>query len=97
MIPGLSGENYGQICKQHHTIWIIKLSGWKSIYSEQGTDGIILELKVDSSPEDAIRQIENKHYALRFQGKLGERPKYTGQIRAVGLTITEKRKNTHVR
>ena len=58
----------------------------------KGMDGIILELKVDSSPEDAIRQIENKHYALRFQGKLGERPKYTGQIRAVGINYNRKTK-----
>lgn len=58
----------------------------------KGMDGIILELKVDSSPEDAIRQIENKHYVLRFQGKLGERPKYTGQIRAVGINYNRKTK-----
>lgn len=55
-------------------------------------DGIILELKVDSSPEDAIGQIENKRYALRFQGKLGECPKFTGKIRAVGINYDRKTK-----
>lgn len=34
-------------------------------------DVIILELKVDSTPEEAIQQIKDKNYALRFKGKLG--------------------------
>ncbi len=32
-------------------------------------DGIILELKVDHSPEEAIRQIKEKNYLVRFFGK----------------------------
>ncbi len=48
-------------------------------------DGIILELKVNHSPEEAISQIKNKKYALKFQGKLAEQPKYTGRILAVGI------------
>lgn len=32
-------------------------------------DCIILELKVDSTPEEAIRQIKDKDYILRFRGK----------------------------
>lgn len=55
-------------------------------------DGIILELKIDSDPEDAIMQIKKKNYALRFQGKLGERPKYTGRILAVGISYSRKTK-----
>ena len=55
-------------------------------------DGIILELKVNSSPEDALRQIEEKRYALRFRRKLGEQPKFTGQIRAVGINYDKKTK-----
>lgn len=34
-------------------------------------DCIILELKVDSTPEEAIAQIKDKGYALRFKGKWG--------------------------
>ena len=48
-------------------------------------DGIILELKVDHTPEEAISQIKDKKYALKFQGKLEEQPKYTGRILAVGI------------
>ncbi len=48
-------------------------------------DGIFLELKVNHSPEEAISQIKNKKYALKFQGKLAEQPKYTGRILAVGI------------
>lgn len=49
-------------------------------------DAIILELKVDSTPEDAIRQIKDKEYGLRFKGRLGESPKYTGKVLAVGIS-----------
>lgn len=56
------------------------------------TDGIILELKVDSTPEEAIRQIQDKNYVLRFKGKLGEMPKYTGNLLAVGISYDKKSK-----
>lgn len=58
----------------------------------KGDDGIILELKIDSTPEEAIRQIKDRKYALRFQGKLGEKPKYTGKILAVGISYSRKTK-----
>ena len=48
-------------------------------------DGIILELKVDSTPEEAIQQIKDKQYGLRFKGKLGEGPLCSGRILAVGI------------
>ena len=48
-------------------------------------DAIIIELKVNHSAEEAIRQIKDRQYALRFEGKLGERPEYTGRILAVGI------------
>ena len=57
-----------------------------------GADSIILELKVDASPEEAIRQIKDKNYALRFRGKLGEKPKYTGRVLAVGISYSRKTK-----
>ena len=55
-------------------------------------DGIILELKVDHSPEEAISQIKEKKYSLRFQGKLAEKSKYTGRILAVGIGYDKKTK-----
>ncbi|MFG6393041.1 MAG: ATP-binding protein [Lachnospiraceae bacterium] len=58
----------------------------------KGADAIILELKIDCTPEDAIKQIKNKNYALRFKGKLGENPKYTGKILAVGISYNRKTK-----
>lgn len=58
----------------------------------KGEDAIILELKVDSTPEEAIEQIKDKNYALRFKGKLGEKPKYMGRILAVGISYNRKTK-----
>lgn len=55
-------------------------------------DGIILELKVDSSPEEAIQQIKDKNYILRFNGKPGEVSKYTGRILAVGINYNKRTK-----
>lgn len=55
-------------------------------------DAIILELKVDSTPDEAIQQIKNKNYALCFKGKLGEEPWYTGNILAVGISYNKKSK-----
>ena len=53
---------------------------------------MILELKVDHTPEEAIWQIKDKEYILRFQGKLGEALRYTGQILAVGIGYDRKTK-----
>lgn len=55
-------------------------------------DGMILELKVDDTAENAIRQIKEKNYALRFRGKIGEKAKYTGRILAVGIGYSKKTK-----
>lgn len=48
-------------------------------------DAIILELKVNHTADEAIRQIKERQYALRFEGKFGENPEYTGRILAVGI------------
>lgn len=48
-------------------------------------DAIIIELKVNHTTEDAIRQIKERQYALRFEGKFGENPEYTGRVLAVGI------------
>ncbi|MCD7746373.1 MAG: ATP-binding protein [Lachnospiraceae bacterium] len=55
-------------------------------------DGIIIELKVDDSPETALQQIKDKNYALKFQGKIGEQPKTTGRIILVGIGYNRKDK-----
>ncbi len=55
-------------------------------------NALILELKVDSSPEEAIRQIKEKKYILRLKGKLGEKPKYTGKVFLAGITYDRKTK-----
>lgn len=62
-------------------------------YPEQrNQDAIILELKIDSTPKEALQQIKDKHYALRFKGKLGEKAKYTGRIIGVGISYDRKTK-----
>lgn len=53
--------------------------------TDRNADGIILELKVDHTPDEAIRQIKEKKYILRFQGKLGEKQRFTGRILGVGI------------
>ena len=54
--------------------------------ADQTADCIILELKIDSTPKDAINQIKNRKYDLRFRGTLGKKSKYTGRILAVGIS-----------
>ena len=53
---------------------------------------IILELKVDASPEAAIQQIKDKQYVLRFKEKLGEKVKYTGGVLLVGINYNKETK-----
>ncbi len=35
--------------------------------------------------KEAVRQIKERRYDLKFRGKLGEEPMYTGRILAVGM------------
>lgn len=63
--------------------------------TDRNAECIILELKVDHTPEEAIQQIEEKKYALRFQGKLGEKRKYTGKVLEVGIGYDKKEKKHH--
>lgn len=58
-------------------------------------DCIILELKVDDTPRNAIRQIKEKKYALAFKGKTAESAPYTGRILAVGIGYSKKDKVHH--
>lgn len=56
------------------------------------TDGIILELKVDHSPEYAIEQIKNKNYAERFTVKTTKTGKKPQRILLVGIAYDKKKK-----
>ncbi|MCM1044691.1 MAG: ATP-binding protein [Candidatus Gastranaerophilales bacterium] len=58
----------------------------------KSADALILELKVNATPTEAIEQIKEKNYILRFRGKMGETPKYTGRILAVGISYDKKTK-----
>ena len=49
----------------------------------------VVDLKVDSTPEEAVAHIKNKNYMLRFRGKLGEEQRYTGRILAVGISYSK--------
>lgn len=60
--------------------------------TDKSLDSIILELKVDSSPEEAIRQIKTRKYDLRFRERIGEEQKYTGRILAIGISYNKKTK-----
>lgn len=59
---------------------------------DRAADGVILELKVDKTPEYAISQIKEKQYALRFKGKLAEKQQFTGRILAVGINYDKETK-----
>ncbi len=55
-------------------------------------DGIILELKVDDTPEEAIRQIKDKGYQTKFLGKMAEKKRFSGRILAVGISYNKETK-----
>lgn len=59
---------------------------------KKAADAMILELKTDHTPDEAIQQIKDKQYVLRFKGKLGEKPRYTGRILGVGISYDSKTK-----
>lgn len=50
-----------------------------------GRAGIILELKVDDTPQAAIDQIKKKEYVLKFRGRLAEKKVFAGRVLAVGI------------
>ena len=54
---------------------------------DKTADGIILELKVDHTPDEAIAQIKDKKYALRFAPKIAGNREYIGRILAVGIFV----------
>lgn len=54
--------------------------------------GMILELKVDYTSEEALEQIKNKNYKLRFQGKLAEKKVTVKKILGIGISYDRKTK-----
>ncbi|MCD8110304.1 MAG: ATP-binding protein [Clostridiales bacterium] len=60
-----------------------------------GDDGVILELKMDDTPEAAIQQIRDRKYVLKFQGKMAEKKRHTGRILLVGIGYSKKDKDHH--
>ncbi|MCD8369400.1 MAG: ATP-binding protein [Clostridiales bacterium] len=61
----------------------------------QEEDGLIIELKVDDTPDAAIQQIKNRKYALKFKGKMAEKKRHTGRILLVGIGYSRKNKDHH--
>jgi hypothetical protein len=59
---------------------------------DKTADCIILELKVDHTAKEALQQIKDRKYILKFEGKLGEQPKYTGRVLGVGISYNKKSK-----
>ena len=61
----------------------------------ESDDAIILELKVDHTPEEAIAQIKEKEYALRLKGKFGsQNSSHRANFWLLGLvTIREPKKH----
>lgn len=53
--------------------------------TDKSADCIILELKINHTAAEAVQQIKDRNYALRFKGRLGEESQYTGRILAVGI------------
>lgn len=60
---------------------------------KKNDDCIIIELKVNHTADEAIQQIKDRQYALRFKGKFGENPEYTGRILAVGIAYNKDDQN----
>lgn len=60
--------------------------------ADRHADGMILELKVDHTPEEAIRQIKEKKYVLKFEGRLGEGRRYSGRILGIGIAYDKETK-----
>lgn len=86
-------ERYQKLTPAGQNVTREGLRTWYNGYHTQtGDDGIILELKVDHTAEEALEQIRDKNYQMKFQGKLGEAAPYTDRILAVGIGYDKKDK-----
>jgi hypothetical protein len=52
---------------------------------QRDADAIILELKVNHTADEALQQIKDRKYALKFDARLGGKPEYTGRVLGVGI------------
>ncbi len=53
-------------------------------------DGIILELKVDHTADEALQQIKDKNCLLKFETQLGGTSSHTGRVLGVGIAYDRK-------
>ena len=58
--------------------------------NDKSKPAFIIELKKDSTPDEALKQIKEKRYALALK-------EYTGQKLAVGISYNSKQKQHHVK
>lgn len=65
--------------------------------TDRRADGIILELKVDHTADEALQQIKDRNYAQKFDGRLGGTSKYTGRVLGVGIAYNKKTKEHECR
>lgn len=79
----LQARNYYRIgCEDKAGIGYVDFIFYPYVKSE---DAIIIELKVNRTAMEVVDQIKDWKYALRFEGKIGDKPEYTGRILAVGI------------
>jgi len=57
-------------------------------------DALIIEVKVNDTAFNAMKQIKEKKYIARFEGKLGEKPFYKGRVLGVAHAY-DKEAKTH--
>lgn len=60
--------------------------------ADKSADCMILELKVGHTPKEALRQIKEKNYALRFRVNASGDFCYTGRVLGVGISYDKKTK-----
>jgi len=51
-----------------------------------------VELKTDYTAQETLQQIKDRKYVLKFEGKLGEIPRYTGRVLGVGIAYDRRTK-----
>lgn len=79
----------------HKAMFRFQTKNWWTFFYPfvKNDDAIIIELKVNHTADEAIQQIKDRQYALRFIGKFGEEPEYTGRILAVGIAYNKEDEN----
>lgn len=75
----------------HKAMFRFQTKNWWTFFYPfvKNDDAIIIELKVNHTADETIQQIKDRQYALRFIGKFGEEPEYTGRILTVGIAYNK--------